>query len=102
VLLASVWRRADRTSEADSSRVHFQDLAQKPAARGETNKVNTVCDAVRAIVEERDLVKYVETILTTHVSKSPPDYESALRVMLQLQGMLERLMWRNELTMLSV
>jgi len=47
--------------------------------------VNAVCDALRALLET-DLVKYVETILTTHVCKQPPDYEAGLRVLLQLQA----------------
>lgn len=51
------------------------------------DKVNTICDALRALLEARGLEKYVETILTTHVCKIPPDYESGLRVVLQLQGM---------------
>jgi elongator complex protein 1 len=50
------------------------------------DKVNPLCDALRRILESRDLVKYTETILTTHVCKLPPDYESGLRLLLQLQG----------------
>jgi elongator complex protein 1 len=48
------------------------------------DKINSICDALRALLE-KDLVMYVETILTTHVCKQPPDYESGLRVLLQLQ-----------------
>lgn len=51
------------------------------------NKVNTICDSLRILLEARGLEKYVETILTTHVCKIPADYESGLRVLLQLQGM---------------
>lgn len=50
------------------------------------NKVNSLCDSLRDLLEI-DLVKYVETILTTHVSKQPPDYEAGLRVLLKLQGL---------------
>jgi elongator complex protein 1 len=32
------------------------------------------------------MVKYVESVMTAHVCKSPPDYESALAVLLKLQG----------------
>jgi elongator complex protein 1 len=53
-----------------------------------TNKVNSICDALRQLLESQDLVKYVETILTTHACKQPPDYESGLRLLLQLQGSL--------------
>ena len=34
---------------------------------------------------ERDRVKHVETILTTHVCKQSPDYEAGLRMLLDLQ-----------------
>lgn len=49
-------------------------------------KVNDVCDALRAALEKRDMLKYTETILTTHVCKQPADYESGLRVLLRLQS----------------
>lgn len=52
------------------------------------DKVNLICDALRGILEKRDLLKYVETILTTHVCKVPADYESGLRVLLHLQSQL--------------
>lgn len=48
--------------------------------------MNAICDALRQLLEGQDLVKYIETILTTHVCKQPPDYESGLRLLLQLQG----------------
>jgi len=50
--------------------------------------VNSICDALRQLLESQDLVKYVETILTTHACKQPADYESALRLLLQLQSEL--------------
>lgn len=50
------------------------------------DKVNKVCDLVRAELEKRDVFHYANTILTTHVRKKPPDYESALRVLVDLKG----------------
>lgn len=50
-----------------------------------TDKVNAVCDALREILE-KDVVRYIETILTTHVCKRPADYEAGLRVLHKLQG----------------
>jgi hypothetical protein len=50
------------------------------------HKVNSICNALRTLLESQDLVKYIETILTTHVCKQPADYESGLRLLLQLQG----------------
>ena len=49
-------------------------------------KVNDICDALRIALEKRDILKYTETILTTHVCKQPADYESGLRVLLRLQS----------------
>ncbi|OWZ30446.1 elongator complex protein 1, partial [Cryptococcus neoformans AD2-60a] len=49
-------------------------------------KVNTICDSLRTLLEARGLETYVESILTTHVCKIPADYESGLRVLLQLQA----------------
>nr|XP_019009784.1 elongator complex protein 1 [Kwoniella pini CBS 10737]OCF48565.1 elongator complex protein 1 [Kwoniella pini CBS 10737] len=51
-----------------------------------TDKVNTICDALRSILEERGVEQYIETILTTHVCKQPADYESGLQVLLTLQS----------------
>ncbi len=63
----------------------YKDL-KRDAARAPvpSTKVNDLCGALRALVES-DVVKYVETILTTHVCKQPPDYEAGLRVLLQVQ-----------------
>ncbi|OCF35522.1 elongator complex protein 1 [Kwoniella heveanensis BCC8398] len=49
------------------------------------DKVNMICDSLRAILEEKGVETYVETILTTHVCKQPADYEAGLRVLLKLQ-----------------
>ncbi|KAL8292997.1 hypothetical protein RQP46_000691 [Phenoliferia psychrophenolica] len=51
-----------------------------------SEKVNKVCDLVRAELEKRDVFHYANTILTTHVRKKPPDYESALRVLVDLKA----------------
>lgn len=52
----------------------------QPQARP-ANKINSVCDALRSQLEKQDLLFYVDTILTTHVCKSPPDLESGLSVL---------------------
>ncbi|GMK55839.1 hypothetical protein CspeluHIS016_0208950 [Cutaneotrichosporon spelunceum] len=69
----------------DSSVVLYKDLKRDVGrASVPATKVNDVCDALRVLVEE-DTVKYVETILTTHLCKQPPDYEAGLRVLLHVQ-----------------
>ena len=50
------------------------------------NNINVICDSLRVLLE-RDRVRYIESILTTHVCKQPPDYEAGLRLLLQLNGM---------------
>eukprot|EP00727_Mastigamoeba_balamuthi_P003579 m51a1_g13218 putative elongator complex protein 1 (450) ;mRNA; r:243-2206 len=48
-------------------------------------KVNAVCDAFNAACSKIDPRKYVLTILTTHVLKSPPEIETALRLVRRLK-----------------
>jgi elongator complex protein 1 len=50
------------------------------------NKINKICDAVRTELDSVSLLKYVDSILTAHVVKNPPDYESALRMLHRLKG----------------
>ncbi|KAF5387234.1 hypothetical protein D9757_006815 [Collybiopsis confluens] len=45
-----------------------------------------ISDALREQLERKDLRTYVNSILTAHVIKSPPDYESALGLLLRLKG----------------
>jgi len=51
-------------------------------------KINKICDAVRGELEktEKDMIKYVDSILTAHVVKTPPDHEEALRMLHRLKG----------------
>ncbi|KAF8633329.1 hypothetical protein AX17_004501 [Amanita inopinata Kibby_2008] len=44
-----------------------------------------VCDAIRSEAEKISLIKYVNTILTAYVVRSPPDHESALALLLKLR-----------------
>lgn len=46
-------------------------------------KVNRVCDAFLAALCAADERRYLNTILTAHLRKDPPDYENGLRVLLQ-------------------
>ncbi|WOO84954.1 Elongator complex protein 1 [Vanrija pseudolonga] len=71
----------------DSSLVLYPDLGRDPTRPAvPADKVNSICDSLREILEKKDLVKYVETILTAHVCKVPPDYEAGLNVLLHLQA----------------
>ena len=48
--------------------------------------IATLCDAFRDELERRDLTKYVNSILTAHVVKIPPDHEAGLALLLRLRG----------------
>ncbi|KIJ66069.1 hypothetical protein HYDPIDRAFT_174791 [Hydnomerulius pinastri MD-312] len=47
--------------------------------------ITNVCDAVRRELENKDLSKYVNSILTAYVVKSPPDHEAGLAMLLHLR-----------------
>jgi len=51
-----------------------------------TNKINLVCDLIRTELEKGDVFHYANTILTAHVRKQPQDYESALKVLVELKA----------------
>ncbi|KIY69796.1 IkappaB kinase complex, IKAP component [Cylindrobasidium torrendii FP15055 ss-10] len=44
-----------------------------------------VCDSVRGVLEKRDMKTYVNSILTAHVVKTPPDHEAGLNLLLELR-----------------
>ena len=48
--------------------------------------ISQVCDKIRIELEKKDLKKYVNSILTSHVVKRPSDHESALALLLRLRG----------------
>ncbi|ORZ11311.1 IKI3 family-domain-containing protein [Lobosporangium transversale] len=48
-------------------------------------KVNQVCDAIRAELQNLDRNTYINSVLTTYVRKSPPDLESALLLLAKLK-----------------
>ncbi|KAJ2931513.1 hypothetical protein H1R20_g5611, partial [Candolleomyces eurysporus] len=47
--------------------------------------VTKICDAIRIELEKKNPKKYINTILTAHVVKNPPDYESGLAELLRLR-----------------
>ena len=48
-----------------------------------------ICDTVRIELEKKGLKKYVNSILTAHVVKTPPDHEAGLSLLLKLRGELQ-------------
>ncbi|KAF7980125.1 hypothetical protein HWV62_39551 [Athelia sp. TMB] len=47
--------------------------------------IASLCDAIRLELETKDIKRYVNSILTAYVVKTPPDHESALALLLQLR-----------------
>ncbi|KAL1924120.1 uncharacterized protein VTP21DRAFT_7155 [Calcarisporiella thermophila] len=63
-------------------------VAQAPTETKKTesaDKINRICDAVRSILQTKDVKKYIQSILTAFVRKTPPDLESALEVLAELK-----------------
>lgn len=48
--------------------------------------ITLICDSVRMVLEKKDLKMYINSILTAHVVKNPPDHEAGLALLLQLRG----------------
>lgn len=45
-----------------------------------------LCDEIRLELERKDLTRYVNSILTAYVVKTPPDHEAGLGLLLHLRG----------------
>ncbi|KAA1476949.1 Elongator complex protein 1 [Dentipellis sp. KUC8613] len=72
----------DQVDDVDFINLFLTNLgnAHQPAAT-----ISELCDAIREELEKRDLIKYVNSILTAYVVKKPADHEAALRVLLRIR-----------------
>ncbi|RHZ45275.1 hypothetical protein Glove_682g24 [Diversispora epigaea] len=50
-----------------------------------STKVNTICDAIREVLETLDSKAYLKSIITTYVRRNPPDLESSLGLLAKLK-----------------
>ncbi|KAK9712591.1 putative elongator complex protein 1 [Basidiobolus ranarum] len=50
-----------------------------------TNKVNIICDAIRAQLNTLDTKKFMQPIITTYVKKTPPELEEALTLLREIK-----------------
>ena len=48
--------------------------------------VGLVCDGIRIELENRDLNRYINSVLTAYVIRQPPDYEAGLGLLLRIRG----------------
>ncbi|RUP46125.1 hypothetical protein BC936DRAFT_147332 [Jimgerdemannia flammicorona] len=83
-LFLSSLRNEDVTITMYPSGTQTKSLLQK--ADSLQSKVNTVCDAIRAVLVSLDTKHYIQSILSTYVRKTPPDYESALSLLASLRS----------------
>ena len=63
-----------------------------------TEMIGGVCDNVRKELENRDLDRYINSVLTAYVFRQPPDYEAGLALLLRIRGTSSILMLKRELT----
>ncbi|CAE6360205.1 unnamed protein product [Rhizoctonia solani] len=68
----------DQVPEVDHLNLFLTGLGQ--SKRG-AQEITNICDKLRAELEQRGLARYIQSILTAHVVKNPPDVESALKVL---------------------
>ncbi|CAE6454047.1 unnamed protein product [Rhizoctonia solani] len=64
--------------EVDHLNLFLTGLGQ---SKRDAQEITTICDKLRVELEQRGLARYVQSILTAHVVKTPPDVKSALRVL---------------------
>jgi elongator complex protein 1 len=48
--------------------------------------IASLCDAIRLELERKDVTRFVKSILTAYVVKTPPDHEAGLGLLLRLRG----------------
>lgn len=49
--------------------------------------IGQVCDNIREELENRDLNRYINSVLTAYVFRQPPDYEAGLALLLRIRGL---------------
>ncbi|KAL7277687.1 hypothetical protein ACG7TL_008619 [Trametes sanguinea] len=72
----------DQVSDVDYINLFLTSLGQGHLPAG---LVARICDQIRDELEKKDLKKYVNSILTAHVVKRPPDHEAGLALLLRLK-----------------
>ncbi|KAJ1302839.1 hypothetical protein OPQ81_003142 [Rhizoctonia solani] len=71
-------RFVDQIPEVDYLNLFLTGLGQ---SKRDAQEITSICDKLRTELEQRGLARYVQSILTAHVVKTPPDVESALKVL---------------------
>ncbi|KAG7091295.1 hypothetical protein E1B28_010341 [Marasmius oreades] len=82
VFLEGLSSFVDEVHEADYINLFLTSIGQGSQS---PEKIGQLCDPIRAELEKRDLKKYVNSILTAHAVKAPPDLEAGLSLLLRLR-----------------
>ncbi|KAG5650449.1 hypothetical protein H0H81_012203 [Sphagnurus paluster] len=72
----------EQIEEVDHINLFLSGLGRGPQS---PETIAKLCDAVRVELEKKDPTKYVNSILTAHVVKTPPDHEAGLSLLLRLR-----------------
>ncbi|KAG8958698.1 hypothetical protein FRC03_008908 [Tulasnella sp. 419] len=80
--MASLSSFTEQVHEGDYINLFLTGVGQSSQS---PERVAKICDAIREDLEKRDLKSYVNSILTAHVVKRPPDLEAALALLLKLR-----------------
>ncbi|KAJ7630747.1 pol II transcription elongation factor [Roridomyces roridus] len=72
----------DQVHEVDHINLFLTNIGQGSQT---PENIAKLCDAIRVELEQRDLTKYVNSILTAYMVKSPPDFEAGLALLLRLR-----------------
>ncbi|KAG8966010.1 hypothetical protein FRC05_002930 [Tulasnella sp. 425] len=80
--MSRLWSFVDQIEEVDYINLFLTDIGKSPRPAKLTAEI---CDAVRAELEKKDVEKYINSILTTHMVKTPPDIEAGLALLLRLR-----------------
>ncbi|KAI0629477.1 IkappaB kinase complex IKAP component [Trametes polyzona] len=72
----------EQVSDVDYINLFLTSIGQGPLP---AEVVTRICDEIRAELERRDLKTYVNSILTAHVVKRPPDHEAGLALLHKLK-----------------
>ncbi|KAG0700203.1 pol II transcription elongation factor [Suillus ampliporus] len=83
VFMAGIPAFVEQIEDVDYINLFLTSVGRSQLPAGVVAKV---CDSVRQELEDRNLTKYVNSILTAYVVKSPPDHEAGLALLLRLRG----------------
>ncbi|KIM63897.1 hypothetical protein SCLCIDRAFT_1213692 [Scleroderma citrinum Foug A] len=82
--LAGVPAFVEQVQDVDSINLFLTSIGRSQLS---LKTITDVCDVIRCELETKDLSKYVNSILTAYVVKTPPDCEAGLALLLRLRDL---------------